>query len=310
MSCDFDPAPPRFRLAICNETFPGASFAQSCRKALETGYTGIEVAPFTLSEDPAAIPAGQRREYRDVIGSEGIGYAGLHALLTAPRGELHVTTPDNNVRTRSWDYFRKLIDLCADLGDGGVMVLGSGKQRRAMEGDTVEDATKRLREGLASVAGHAAGRGVLVLPETLAPHLSNVLTTLDETVALVKEIGHPAIRTMFDTHNAVAETEPHDQLIKKYAEYIEHVHVNEMDGRHPGTGSYDFAAPLRALREIGYTKWLSLEVFRFEPSGEEIARGSAAFLRKIETQLGAANRQVQLRRQPARWEVGDESVAG
>ncbi len=275
----------RFRLAICNETFQGWDFAAGCRGALDTGYAGIEIAPFTLSEDPASIPASVREEYRDVIGSEGLGYVGLHSLLTVPRGELHVTTPDAAVRNRSWVYFRKLIDLCADLGDGGMMILGSGRQRRTVEGTSVEEATRRLRDGLSEVAGHAQDRGVTILPETLAPHLCDVLTSMEQTVSMVREISHPAVQTMFDTHNAVAEEAPHDQLIKQHSALIRHVHINEMDGRHPGTGTYDFSIPMQALKDLGYTGWLSLEVFRFEPSGAEIAKLSSKFLRRIESRL-------------------------
>lgn len=281
---DADPSS-RFQLAICNETFQGWDFAAGCRGAIETGYTGIEIAPFTLSDDPASIAADVRRECRDVLSSEGLGYVGLHSLLTVPAGELHITTPNDAIRNRSWEYFRKLIDLCADLGDAGMMILGSGRQRRAVDGSSVDDATKRLRDGLASVAGHAADRGVTILPETLAPHLCDVLTSLHETVQLVREINHPAVQTMFDTHNAVAETTPHDQLIEDYADLIRHVHINEMDGRHPGTGTYDFSLPLQALKDVGYDGWLSLEVFQFEPSGEEIARVSSRFLREIEAGL-------------------------
>ena len=277
--------PGSFRLAICNETFQGWDFAAGCRGAVDTGYTGIEIAPFTLSDDPASIPMDVRRECRDVIASEGLGYIGLHSLLTVPAGELHITTPDDSVRERSWEYFRRLIDLCADLGDGGLMILGSGKQRRSVEGSSVEDATRRLRDGLASVAQHAEELGVTVLPETLAPHLCDVLTSMEETVRMVREIGHPAVQTMFDTHNAVAETVPHDQLIKEHADLIRHVHINEMDGRHPGTGSYDFSVPLQALKDVGYQGWLSLEVFKFEPSGEEIARISSQYLRETEAGL-------------------------
>lgn len=275
----------RFRLAICNETFQGWEFAAGCRGALDTGYTGIEIAPFTLSQDPASIPASKRSEWRDVMASEGLGYVGLHSLLTVPSGELHVTTPDDAVRNRSWEYFRSLIDLCADLGDDGMMILGSGRQRRTVDGSTVEDATNRLRDGLAEMAPHATDRGVTILPETLAPHLCDVLTSMEQTVALVREIDHPAIQTMFDTHNAVAETVPHDELIKAHAGLIRHVHINEMDGRHPGTGTYDFSVPLQALKDIGYPGWLSLEVFKFEPSGEEIARMSSQYLRRIEAAL-------------------------
>ncbi len=274
-----------FKLAVCNETFQGAEFAEGCRLAVETGYTGLEIAPWTLSEDPASLSADRRRECRAAMAQAGVAYVGLHSLLTAPLGELHVTTPDDAVREKSWDYFRQLIDLCADLGDNGLMILGSGKQRRAVGGSSMEDAVKRLRDGLASVADHAGDRGVTILPETLAPHLCDVLTSMDQTRAMVDEIQHPAIQTMFDTHNAVAEITPHDELIRQHADLIKHVHINEMDGRHPGTGDYDFSVPLRALKEVGYDGWLSLEVFKFEPSGEEVARVSAQYLRQLESKL-------------------------
>src|SRR5436309_2189299 len=74
-----------FRLAICNETFQGMSLAEACHAARQTGYTGIEIAPFTLAEDPAAISAPRRREMRERIVEAGLTYAGLHSLLSAPK---------------------------------------------------------------------------------------------------------------------------------------------------------------------------------------------------------------------------------
>lgn len=271
------------KLAVCNNTFRGSAFAESCRLAARTGYTGLEIGPATLGDDPAALTADARAELRRTMAGEGLEFVGLHNLLAAPKG-LHITTPDAGVRERSWAYFRKLIDLCADLGGGG-MVLGSSRQRDAMEGVTRAEAVGRIRDGLAALAPHAAERGVTLLPETLAPHLSNVLTTMAETVAMVESIAHPAVATLFDTHNTAGETQPHDALIRRYARHIRHVHVNEMDGRHPGAGGYDFALVLRTLRELGYRGWVSVEVFHFEPSGEVIAREAEQYLRRIEASL-------------------------
>src|SRR5205823_1204150 len=83
----------RFRHAICNEAFETWPFAGACRAIRTAGYTGIEIAPFTLAENPSDITAPQRREYRDVIQSEGLTFVGLHWLLVGPKG-LHVTGPD------------------------------------------------------------------------------------------------------------------------------------------------------------------------------------------------------------------------
>ena len=56
----------------------------------------------------------------------------------------------------------------------------------------------------------------------------------------MREIGSPAVRTMFDVHNAIDEAEPHAALVDRYFDFIRHVHVNELDGRHCGAGNYDF----------------------------------------------------------------------
>jgi len=92
---------------------------------------------------------------------------------------------------------------------------------------------------------------------------------------------------MFDTHNAVDETEPHATLIDRYFEIIRHVHINEMDGRHPGTGDYDFKPVFTALRRGGYQHWISLEVFDFEPGAEKIATDSLRYIEREVEQLPA-----------------------
>src|SRR5436190_9406682 len=196
----------RFRQAICNEAFEKWPFADACKAIRKAGYEGIEIAPFTLAEDPAELPAARRKEFRDTIASEGLLFVGLHWLMVSPKG-LHVTTPDAALRERSWRHIRGLIDLCADLGPGGVMVFGSPAQRATTGGSTPAEATCRYMEGLASVAPHAFDRGVTILVEALPRDQCDVVLSLDEAAGIVKQIGSPAIQTMFDTHNAVAGIE-------------------------------------------------------------------------------------------------------
>ena len=270
-----------FRHAICNEAFDKWDFAESCRTIRKAGYSGIEIAPFTLAEDPRQISAAQRKEYRSIIESEGLQFVGLHWLMVSPKG-LHVTTPDDTLRARSWQHIRNLIDLCADLGPNGVMVFGSPFQRVTAGGLTREQATRHYVEGLASVAPQAGERGVTVLVEALPVEQCDVVQSLDEAVGIVREINHPAIRTMFDSHNAINEVEPHASLVDRHFDLIRHVHVNELDGRHCGTGDYDFKPVLAALRRRNYAGWVSLEAFDFTPGAERLANES---LRYLETEI-------------------------
>jgi D-psicose/D-tagatose/L-ribulose 3-epimerase len=272
--------PRQLKHAMCNEAFESTPFVEQCRTLKSAGYGGIEIAPFTLAPDPADITHEQRREYRRIMADEGLEFAGLHWLMVSPKG-LHVTTPDKSLRDRSWGHIRKLIDLCADLGDNAVMVFGSPQQRSTTGGLTREQATRNYMEGLAAVAPQAEERGVTVLVEALPAGQSNVVQTLAEAVAIVQEINSPAVRTMFDSHNAVDETEPHPVLVERYFEFIRHVHVNELDGRYPGTADYDFGALLSTLLRLNYEHWVSLEVFDFKPGAAQIAQESLAHLQRV-----------------------------
>ena len=270
-----------FRHSICNEAFDKWPFADACKAIRKAGYTGIEIAPFTLAETPAEVSAAQRAGYRDIMASEGLTFVGLHWLMLSPKG-LHVTGPDEGLRRRSWDHIRALIDLCGDLGPDGVLVFGSPNQRKTTGGLTREQATRNYIDGLASVAQQAESRGVTVLVEALPVAQSDVVQTLEEAVGIVREIGSPGIRTMFDVHNAIDELESHAVLVDRYFDYIRHVHVNELDGRHCGAGSYDFGPVFEVLQRRGYSGWVSLEAFDFTPGAERLANDS---LRHLENQI-------------------------
>lgn len=272
-----------FRYAFCNEAFERRPMTEVCRILRSTGYRGIEIAPFTLGEDPLALRAEQRRELRDIMIGEGMEFVGLHWLLVVPFA-VHVTTPDLALRERSWQYVRGLVDLCADLAPDtdsrGVMVFGSPKQRSTTGGISSAEAVRNFTAGLATIAKHAEDRGVTILVEALPRAQSDVIHTLDEAVAVVREINSPAVATMFDSHNAADETEPHDRLIERYFDCIRHVHLNEMDGQHPGRGAYDFVPVFAMLEKLAYRGWVSVEAFDFTAGAETIARESLEHMKK------------------------------
>jgi sugar phosphate isomerase/epimerase len=270
-----------FRHAICNEVFEGWKFADSCRAIKKAGYEGIEIAPFTLNEYPATITADERREYRSILDGEGLHFIGLHWLMVSPKG-LHVTTEDEALRKKSWQHIHDLIDLCGDLSLGApaLLVFGSPKQRATTKGSTIAEATKRWADLFADVAAHAEARNATMLVESLPREQCDVVNTVAEAVEIVKYVDSKAVQTMFDTHNAADETEPHEQVVDKYFDLIKHIHVNERDGKHCGTGDYPFRPLLQLLANRNYQGWVSLEAFDFSAGAERIANESLRYLEK------------------------------
>jgi len=157
-------------------------------------------------------------------------------------------------------------------------------------GATRDEAIGRFEEGMAGVAPHAEARGVTFALEPLAPRFSGILNTVDETTAMVRKIGSPAVQTMIDCRQTAALEGSVDAatVILQHHEHIKHVHINETDGRHPGTGGFPFDRVLAALRKVEYGGWVSLEVFNFEAGGDKIARETASFIRKVERGLDAS----------------------
>jgi sugar phosphate isomerase/epimerase len=90
---------------------------------------------------------------------------------------------------------------------------------------------------------------------------------------------------MFDFHNFPDEKTPFEQLVQRYYPYIRHIHVNEMDGRYPGTGHLDFRPVFQTLVDLKYSRWVSLEVFDFKPGPVEIAQATMRYYRDLERKL-------------------------
>ena len=277
-----------FKLSVCNELFEQMDFAESCRMLKEVGWDGIEIAPFTLQNDATTLPADRRREVRDIIVSEGLEFVGLHWLTVGPTG-LHVTTPDKAMRDHSWDFVRRLVDLTADLrtaDSGGVMVFGSPAQRRSTGGATRAEATKNYVDGVRSLASHLEESGVTLLIEALPLEQSDVVQTLDEAAEIVDEIGSPNVQTMFDSHNAIDEVDPHAEVVERNWSKIRHIHLNELNGSYPRPGGgYDFKPVLKVAKDREFDGWVSIEVFDFAPGAERMVHESLGYLRDEIAQL-------------------------
>lgn len=85
------------RIALCNEVLAERDFAAQCAYAAALGYDGLEVAPFTLADEPQRIDAGTCATLRRAASNAGIAITGLHWLLVKPTG-LSITTADAAVR--------------------------------------------------------------------------------------------------------------------------------------------------------------------------------------------------------------------
>lgn len=271
-----------FRISLCNEVVAQLPFERQCALAAALGYDGLEVAPFTLSDDPAGLTGAQRAGLRQAAEREGIAVTGLHWLLNVPAG-LSLTSDDPEIHRRTGAHMAAMVELCADLG-GKVLVHGSPNQRRLAAASTPERARESALHLLRQAAECARGAGVTYCIEPLAPAMTDFVTNVREALEIVEEIGSPAFATMIDSLAAWGgEREEPDALIRRHlpSGRIGHIHLNDDNRRAPGQGERRFAPVLRALGELGYEGVIGVEPFDYHPDGPAAAARAIGYLRGI-----------------------------
>ncbi len=264
------------RYALCNEVLRHLSFERACQLMAEAGYQGVELAPICFAPSVDQIDASMRATIRRAAHAAGLEIVGLHMLLWG-RDDLHVAHPDSEVRRRTADYLVQLVEFAEVVG-APLMVFGSPKQRSTIPPLTPQQALALWLDTLQSALRRCEPLGVQILLEPLPPSETDVLNTLAEAVAVLDEVRHPCLGTLLDVKCALSETDDVPALIRRYAPYLKHVHLNDKDMRAPGFGPTDFTPILQALREVGYTDWCSIEPLDYAPDAERVARESIRYL--------------------------------
>ena len=88
------------RIALCNEVIAPMPFPQQCVYAAKLGYDGLEIAPYTLSDEPHRMGGAQIAAARAAAADAGIAVTGLHWLLLKPAG-LSISSRDENIRKKT-----------------------------------------------------------------------------------------------------------------------------------------------------------------------------------------------------------------
>ena len=270
------------RIALCNEVIAPMPFPAQCEYAAKLGYDGLEIAPYTLSEEPHRMGTARIAAARAAAEDAGIAVTGLHWLLVKPAG-LSISTKDEAVRKKTIDVMLALIDTCAELG-GKYLVHGSPQQRRVEAGETRAAAMQRAQGSFAAVAERAQKAGVVYCIEALAAESTPLINTLEEAAQMVGQINSASVRTMLDCSAAGRmEKESLGALLERWLPkgMIAHVQVNDRNRRGPGQGEQRFAPIFAALKKHAYAGDVAVEPFDYVPDGPGAAARAIGYIRGI-----------------------------
>jgi sugar phosphate isomerase/epimerase len=128
--------------------------------------------------------------------------------------------------------------------------------------------------------------GITLAVEPLGPEEGDFLRTAELGVKLIEMVDHPNCQLHLDVKAMASEDKPVAELVRENARWMVHFHANDANRRGPGMGEIDFKPILKALQEIDYQGWVSVEVFDYEPGIESLARDSIRYLQECLEAIG------------------------
>jgi sugar phosphate isomerase/epimerase len=189
-------------------------------------------------------------------------------------------TADPAARDRRVKFLQGAINIASELGSDCVSLWSGILRDDASE----EVAFDRLETGLREVLDHAADRGMVIGFE---PEPGMFIDTMAKYEQLIERIDVSQLRLTLDVGHlhCQGETPLHGQ-IRRWHQRLVNVHIEDMRrGKHEhlmfGEGDMDFPPVIAALKEIGYTGGLHVELSRHSHDGPAAARQAFDFLEPL-----------------------------
>ncbi len=224
---------------------------EACLAAAKLGFDAVEIFPPDAGAiDPATL--------RALLGRHELALA---AVGTGGGWLIHkwsLTHPDAAIRHEAREFIRAIIDRAG--GCGAPAIIGS-MQGKAEGEVTREQALAWLAEALEDLGEHAAQHGQPLLYEPLNRYETNLFNRLEPTAQFLRGLKTKNVRILADFFHMNIEEADLVEAIAAAGKLIGHVHFADSNRQAIGFGHTLVEGALEALDEIGYTGYLSAEIF-------------------------------------------------
>jgi sugar phosphate isomerase/epimerase len=236
----------------------------SCEQAAQLGFDAVEVfAPGPEAVDPSLL-IGLLKENNLSLAALGTGGGWVKHKLT-------LTSANAEVRERARAFIRRMIDLASNFG--AAVIVGSMQGR--FEGEVPRpEALEFLGSALSELAQKAPETTILY--EHLNRYETNLLNRIEDVLPFVSSLP-PNVKILADLFHMSIEEADLPKAIRAAGARIGHVHLADSNRRPAGLGHTDFVPIFDALREIGYSGYISAEAFPYPEPREAAQQTIKAF---------------------------------
>ena len=236
-------------------------------KAAEFGFDAVEIFPPSADDLDA-------REVKRLGETHHLKVAAIGTGAGWVKHKLRLTDPDATVRRRAQEFVGAMVDLAGSLG--APAIIGS-MQGRWGEGVTREQALGWLAEALEQLGPRAHAQGVPLLYEPLNRYETNLFTRVAEAREFLLPLRTQNVKLLCDLFHMNIEEASIPDALRQAGALLGHVHFADSNRQAIGCGHTAMPPIIQALREIGYTGYLSAEVFALPDSDTAAKQTIKAF---------------------------------
>jgi sugar phosphate isomerase/epimerase len=267
------------RFAFSTNAYLNYSFADAVTRLAKIGYLAVEIMADVPHAWPAYLLEEQKQAIRDALARNNLQISNVNAFMmhavNDPRQRYWYPSwiePDPHYRQIRIDHTKRALTLAKELGAPCITTEPGGP---VPPGESWSAALKLFVEMIKPVAEHAEREDVLLLVE---PEPGLLIETADQFLEFIGHIDSPAVGMNFDVGHAYCVKDDPATTIPRVEKYIRHFHLEDIAATRvhqhliPGEGAIDFAAALRAIRDIGYAGWITVELYPYVANPDEAAR--------------------------------------
>lgn len=257
---------------------PAYPLSEVIERIAKIGYDGIEIGAASPHAFPDYLGPARRREIRGMLEANGLALA---SMLPAPGGGpgYNVASPLEEERAAAIEQYKKVTDLCADLG-GSTVLYVAGWQ---IFGTDRRQAWEWSRKAVVDVADHAETRGVTIVIEPTSAD-SNLIDSCDDAIALKAEAGRPNVKLMFDTYHVIYRNEVSSDYIRRMGTNLHHIHLADANRAAPSdAGRADYRAIISDLKALDFEGYITMEIGfdRRAVDADRVARDAHDYIRSL-----------------------------
>lgn len=246
--------------------FKDGKLEQNAEIMRKYGYQGVDLFIKQTTKE-------QIREYRKLFENYGIQITTLFAIYLGENG-VKLSERDRQLQRKYIDMVKEQLEHAKEIGAVG---LGMGFIRGGYEaGETEEEALARIAQALAELGEYAASIGTSILLEPVNRYEINTLNSAVQTADFIRSHHLRGVLMQPDMFHMNIEDRSIPEAICYMGDLIGNLHISSSSRHAVGTGHFDFAEVLAALKEVHYDGCLTLEAFAEDP--EETLRQSAQYL--------------------------------